>query len=87
MEAILRLTRELGRGITKEEALSAIIPSGQPELRFKASYKHCFDRMERRGLLHGTAYDSDTGWQVVPSARGLAELAASQGLRPFASAR
>ena len=74
MEAILRLSRELGRGVTQEEALSAIIPAHQPELRFKPAYKHCFERMERRGLLQGTSYDSDSGWQVVPSERGLAEL-------------
>jgi hypothetical protein len=74
LEAIVRLVQELGRGVTEEEALSAIIPPDQPRLRFKPSYKHCFERLGRRGLLEGTTRDSSDGWRVVPSAWGLVQL-------------
>jgi hypothetical protein len=78
MEAIIRLVQELGRGVTAAEALSAIVPPSQPELRFKPSYQHCFERLERRGLLEATTRDESYGWRHIPSAWGLLQLEREQ---------
>jgi len=69
----VQLSRELGRGVTEDEALAAIIPPGQAFLRLRPSYKYCFERLQRRGLLEATRDESD-GWRHIPSAWGLAQL-------------
>jgi hypothetical protein len=74
LEAIVQLSRELGRGVTEDEALSAIIPPSQSFLRHRASYKHCFERLQRRGLLEATTRDESYAWRHIPSAWGLAQL-------------
>jgi len=74
LEAIVRLVQELGRPVTAEEAVSAIVPSSQPHLRFRPSYKYCAERLCRRGLLEGHTTDLAQPWRYSPSALGLAQL-------------
>jgi hypothetical protein len=74
LEAIVRIAQDLGRGVTEEEALSAIVPPSEPNLRFRPAYKHCFERLERRGLLQATSKDESGVWRHIPSAWGLIQL-------------
>jgi hypothetical protein len=77
MEALVRLVAEVGRPVTEEEALSAIVPPDQPRLRFKPSYKYCAARLARRGLLSATTNDLAKPRNYEPTKLGIAQLAES----------
>ncbi|BBO34741.1 hypothetical protein PLANPX_4353 [Lacipirellula parvula] len=62
------------RGLTEEEALDAIVPPDAPTLRYLPAYKHCFKRLERRGMLEWIPAIRNPA-RYSPSTRALEELA------------
>jgi hypothetical protein len=74
LEAMLRLIAEHGRGVTENEALSAIVPDERAHERSRPKYRYCFQRLSVRGMLDWSRDEVTGESRYRPNKHALAEL-------------